>query len=58
MNSRNLSTLKIEAPGGQMWGPNPHSLNIKIIPSRIEIFISNLLTCYMACIFNIYGMIY
>jgi hypothetical protein len=53
MNSQNLPTNKRGALGGQMWEPNLHSLNPKIIPSRVENFISNLLSCHVA-IFLIY----
>jgi hypothetical protein len=30
-----------------MWGPDSHSLNPKIIPYRIEIFITNLFSCHL-----------
>jgi hypothetical protein len=36
-----------------MWGPNPHSLNPEIIPSRVEISISNFLSC-LVVVFLIY----
>jgi hypothetical protein len=56
MKSRNLPHLKTGVSGGQMWRPDPHSINPKIIPYHVEIFISNLLS--HGCIFNIYGKIY
>jgi hypothetical protein len=45
MNSQNLPTPERGALGDQMWGPNPHSLNPEIIPSGVEISISNFLSC-------------
>jgi hypothetical protein len=48
MNSGILPTFKRGAPGGQMWGPNLHSLNHEILSPPVEFFISNLLSCHVA----------
>jgi hypothetical protein len=37
----------------KIWGPNLHSLNPEILPSRVEISMSNLLSCHVA-VFLIY----
>jgi hypothetical protein len=56
MNSQNLPTPKRGALGGQIWGPDLHSLNPEILPSYIEISISNHLSCHMV-IFLIYRVV-
>jgi hypothetical protein len=53
MNSQNLPTPEREAPNGQMWGPDPHSLNPEILPSCVEISTSNRLSCHVT-VFLIY----
>jgi hypothetical protein len=48
MTFRNLPAAKRGVSGDQMWGLDPHSLNLETLSSGVEIFISNFLSCHVA----------